>query len=39
VSANAPTFRQYRAREVLGIDFTAPLAAIDKAADAVLAKG
>jgi dihydroflavonol-4-reductase len=35
----APTFDNTRAREVLGIEFTAPLAAIDRAADAVLAKG
>jgi hypothetical protein len=35
----APTFDNSKAREVLGIEFTAPLAAIDRAADAVLAKG
>jgi dihydroflavonol-4-reductase len=35
----APTFDNTKAREVLGIEFTAPLAAIEKAADAVLAKG
>jgi hypothetical protein len=35
----APTFDNTKAREVLGIEFTAPLAAIDRAADAVLAKG
>ncbi|MCU4655084.1 NAD-dependent epimerase/dehydratase family protein [Roseibacterium sp. SDUM158016] len=34
----APTFDNTKAREVLGIDFTAPLAAIDQAADAVLAR-
>lgn len=35
---HAPTFDNTRAREVLGIDFTAPLAAVERAADAVLAK-
>jgi dihydroflavonol-4-reductase len=35
----APSFDNSRAREVLGIDFTAPLMAIDRAADAVLARG
>jgi dihydroflavonol-4-reductase len=36
---HAPQFDNTRAREVLGIDFIAPATAIDKAADAVLAKG
>ncbi len=35
---NAPQFDNARARSVLGIDFAAPLASIEKAADAVLAK-
>jgi dihydroflavonol-4-reductase len=35
---NAPTFDNTRAREILGIVFTAPLAAIEKSADAVLAR-
>jgi dihydroflavonol-4-reductase len=35
----APHFDNSRAKEILGIEFTAPLAAIEKAADAVLAKG
>ncbi len=34
----APRFDNTKAREMLGIDFAAPLAAIDRAADAVLAK-
>lgn len=36
---SAPQFDNSQAREVLGIEFTAPLEAIEKAADAVLAKG
>lgn len=36
---SAPHFDNSKAREGLGINFTAPLAAIDRAADAVLAKG
>jgi dihydroflavonol-4-reductase len=36
---DTPQFDNTRAREVLGINFTAPIAAIDKAADAVLSKG
>ncbi|KPQ16374.1 MAG: dihydroflavonol-4-reductase [Rhodobacteraceae bacterium HLUCCO18] len=35
----APQFDNSRARDMLGIQFTAPLAALEKAADAVLAKG
>jgi hypothetical protein len=35
----APQLDNSKARDILGIDFTAPLAAIDSAADAVLAKG
>jgi dihydroflavonol-4-reductase len=35
----APQLDNTRAREVLGITFTAPLQAIDRAADAVLARG
>jgi dihydroflavonol-4-reductase len=35
---HAPQFDNAQAREVLGIDFTAPIAAIDRAADAVLAR-
>lgn len=35
----APTFDNARARRMLGIEFTAALAAIDRAADAVLARG
>jgi dihydroflavonol-4-reductase len=35
----APQLDNSKARDILGIDFTAPLAAIDRAADAVLAKG
>jgi dihydroflavonol-4-reductase len=35
----APQLDNSKARHILGIDFTAPLAAIDSAADAVLAKG
>jgi len=36
---SASQFDNSQAREVLGIEFTAPLEAIEKAADAVLAKG
>lgn len=36
---NAPSFDNSKARQMLGIEFTAPIAAIDRAADAVLAKG
>jgi dihydroflavonol-4-reductase len=34
----APQFDNSRARDILGIDFIAPLAAIESAADAVLAR-
>jgi dihydroflavonol-4-reductase len=35
----APQFDNTRAREMLGITFTAPLEAIDRAADAILSRG
>jgi dihydroflavonol-4-reductase len=35
----APTFDNAKARRILGIEFTAPLASIDRAADAVHARG